>query len=122
MYSLDFASHLLFIKGLVDVLKTFFQIQKVSRAATVFMHWTKAIYDYGADGQEILAKRKRIEEIDKELSSFEQEISSNKEIGLQGEVSATSKSSITCRNGFFVSINFRGRESYLKCWNTVSSC
>ena len=120
------------LQGPVDIFQTFFfQIQKVSRAATVFMHWAKAIYEYAVDGQEILPKRKMIEEIDTQLSTFEQEISANKEIGLQGEVSVNSISSITCGNiPLLKSINwtinrfyfFRDRQSCLKCWNTASRC
>ena len=59
------------------------------------MHWAKAIYEYAIDGQDILLKRKMIEDIEKQLIAFEEEIWSNKEISLQGEVSVTSISSET---------------------------
>ena len=62
----------------------------MSRAATVFMHWAKAIYEYAKDGQEIVLKRKMVEDIEKQLTAFEEEISSNQETGLQGEVSVSS--------------------------------
>ena len=68
------------------------------------MHWAKAIYEYGIDGQKILPKRKMIEEIDNQLSTFEQEISANKEAVLQGEVSVNSIFSFTCRNSSVVRI------------------
>ena len=54
------------------------------------MHWAKAIYEYAKDGQEIVLKRKMVEDIEKQLTAFEEEISSNQEAGLQGEVSVSS--------------------------------
>ena len=87
------------------------------------MHWAKAIYEYAVDGQEILPKRKMIEEIDKQLSTFEQEISANKEIGLQGEVSVNSTSSTTCGTiPLLKSINWTiNRFYFLGTGNLVSS-